>query len=170
MPLTRERVALDPDPWYILRRFWLALELHVRVLGRPIVLAVVAAHARADQILPGRGTAFALRQHVIDGHHPLALEVAVLAGVVVAQQHVLLGERDLLHRALDVVEHPDDRRQLHLVAGRLDDLVAPVDDLGLPREQQLHGALERGDVERLVGEVQDQDVVHDLSRERGAGS
>jgi hypothetical protein len=42
-----------------------------------------------------------------------------------------------------------------------------VDDLGFAGKDQLHRALERRDVERFVGEVQDEDVVHGLSeRER----
>ena len=87
--------------------------------------------------------------------------------MVVANQHVLLRQRDFLHRPLDVVQHANDRRHPHLVGRRLENLVAPVDDLGFAAKDQLHRALERGDVQRFVGEVEDQDVVHGLSeRER----
>ena len=47
---------------------------------------------------------------MIDGHELFTAQAAVLTGVVVAQQHILLRQRDFLHRAADVIQHPDDRR------------------------------------------------------------
>ena len=87
-PLVGQRIALHLNPRDILRLARLALQLHVRFGRRAIVLAVVTAHAGADEVLPGRGAAPRLRHDVIDRHQSVALLAAILAGVIVADQHV----------------------------------------------------------------------------------
>src|SRR5579863_7197234 len=90
-PFVGQRVALDLNPGNVLRLTRLALQRHVGLVRGPVVFAVVAAHAGADQILPGRVAAAALGDDVVDGHQPFAARTAVLAGVLVADQDVLFG-------------------------------------------------------------------------------
>jgi hypothetical protein len=171
-PFVRQRVALDLDPRNVLGLTRLALERHVGFIRRAVVLAVVAAHARANQIFPCRRAAAASRHDVIDRHQLLAADTAVLTAVVVANQHVLLRQRDLLHRAADVVEHADDRGHPHLVGARSDHAIAIVNDLGFTGKEQLDGALETRNVQRFIREVQDEHVAHDgcpLSAASGKG-
>src|SRR5205085_10364580 len=71
------------------RLFRLADQAHVRLLGRAAALADVAAHAGADDVLPGAGAALAARQHVVQAQfRGRELLAAVLALVVVAGEDV----------------------------------------------------------------------------------
>jgi len=97
---------------------------------------------------------------MIDGHQFFAPKAAILAGVVVANEHVLLCQRDALRWATDIIEHTDNRWQPHLQRRGGDDPVAIVDDLRFAGEEQLNGTLKRGDIHRLVGKVQNENFTH----------
>src|SRR5499426_4618476 len=74
-----------------LRMDRLADEAHADLVGQAVPLSQVAAQARGDHVDPGRLAPARARHDVIDGQ-PLTPPVAVLAGVAVATQDVLLVE------------------------------------------------------------------------------
>ena len=45
---------------------WFANECHLRLVWEPIALSRITRDAGADDVLPGRETAFVARQHVIE--------------------------------------------------------------------------------------------------------
>src|SRR5512136_2389350 len=77
-------------------------ESHPDLVGESVALSQVAAQAGRDHVHPARLTAPGARHDVVDGE-PLAAPVAVLAGVAVAPQDVLLVERHAVQERLSDV-------------------------------------------------------------------
>jgi hypothetical protein len=104
---------------------------------------------------------------VVDGE-PLAAPVAVLAGVAVAPQDVLLVEGDAVEERLaDEHRESDHRRQREHDRGRPDDAGRRLHGFGLPGEQQGDGATGVGEMQRLkrVVEHQYRDFIHVTDQE-----
>lgn len=76
---------------------WLADELHVGLVWKPVALAGVARNARADDVFP-RGLATAIPRHHVVEIQITAVEdaIAVLAGICVALENVMPCKFDLL--------------------------------------------------------------------------
>jgi hypothetical protein len=87
---------------------------------------------------------------VIDGQ-PLTPPVAVLAGVAVAPQDVLLVEGHAVEERLaDEDGEPDHRRQREHPGRRADHAGGGLDGLGLAGQQQRHRPAGIGEMQRLV--------------------
>ena len=81
---------------------------------------------------------------------------AVLAGVVVAEEHRAAGERDAAVGTAHHVLEADNRRALHRSGGRVEAALARLQHLGLARHDEGDGAPRVGDVHRLVVLVEHQ--------------
>ena len=90
---------------------------------------------------------------MVHRHHTIAVRPAVLTRVVVPNQDVLLRQRDLLHRPLDVVQHADNRGHSPFERRGCDRPVASVDQFRFAGKNELDGALKARDVQRLVRKV-----------------
>src|SRR6185436_839078 len=95
----RVRVAEELGREEELRVEGLADQPQPRLLQRAVSLEQVAAQARRHHVRPGRGAAARARHHVVD-RELLDAPRAVLAGVAVAPQDVLLVERHPLEERL----------------------------------------------------------------------
>src|SRR5258705_3397183 len=82
-----------------LRMDRLANEPHSDLVGQTVALAQIAAQTRGDHVDPGRLAPARARYDVVDGQ-PLAAAVAVLAGVPVPAQDVLLVEGHAIEKRL----------------------------------------------------------------------
>ena len=148
------RVAQQVHREEELRVHGLADQPQPRLLERAVALVEVAAQAGRHHVGPGRLPAARPRDDVVHGQ-PLPAAAAVLAGVAVAAEDVLLVEGDPLEEGLaDVHGEPDHRRQGKAAGRRPDDPRRGLDALGFPRQQERDGAPGVGEMQRLVGIVE----------------
>src|SRR5262245_63585810 len=139
------------------RMHGLAGQSHAHLVGEAVAFPEVAAQTGGDHIGPGRLAAARARHDMVHGQ-PLPTPIAVLAGVAVTPQNVLLVERDPIQERLpDVDGQPDHRRQGEHQGGRPYDAGGGLHRLGLAAEEQCDGATGVGEMERLVGEIEDED-------------
>ena len=178
--LTVESNMQERPPLWTLR---FPNERHVRLAREAVALPRVTRNAGADDVFPSRQAAFVPWQDVIEVQL-LALEnlPAVLAGVIVALEHVVAGKfHFLLRQAIEKKEDndawdadlPRDRRD-HFVLGlgRRDGKITPAgeivgreivlligrDDLGVSLIEEGESAPRRADVDRLPEAIQNQNL------------
>ena len=136
---------------------------HARLVGRASALAPVARHAAGDDVLPVLAAALRHRHHVIERELWCREDVgAVLAGEFVARVDVGARERHVIEALLDadVAQQPDDRGQLEGKRDRADLAVVMRDDLDLALAPQRHRLLPVDDLQRLVGCVEEERLLH----------
>src|SRR6266567_1092265 len=108
-----------------------------------------------DQVLPFVPPTAMLGNDVVDGEVAAAAP-AVLARVPVPGEDLAPRELHAGARPLHQVHQADDRRRRDRHARRVDDLVIPLEELGLVRTEQVEGAPDVADVERLVVLIENQ--------------
>src|SRR5439155_10989336 len=133
-----------------------AMEPEAGLLDRLAALAVVAARAGGDEVLPGVPAAAMTRDDVVE-RQIMRLPPAVLAGVAVAGEDLAPAQLDPRPGPADLVLEPDDGRRVVLGPRGPDDLVVVLDDLGLLAEHEPERPRQVADVQRLVVLVQDED-------------
>ena len=83
---------------------------------------------------------------------------AVLAGVVIAGEDRPAREFQLRQRTLHAVEHPDDGGRLNRYRGGAYDGTVALQNLGLRPLDQTKRTTDSGDIEGLIGLVQDENL------------
>jgi len=130
---------------------------HPRFSGRAIALVHVATQAGRGDVVPAVAAAAAAGHHVID-REAFALAAAVLAAVPIAMEHVAAGEGQGPERYPHKLPQADHGGQgqagAQLAAGQMLQL------LGLALEHHHAGPPPAGDVQRLVGRIQNQNRAH----------
>src|SRR5262249_10675194 len=137
-------------------------EPETRLLERTVALEEVASQARGHHVGPRGLATTRSRNHVVDGQL-LASSTAVLAGVAVAAQDILLVEGHTLQdRLANVDGEPDDSRQVEAPRRGPDDSRRRLDAFGLTAQQQRDGTFRVREVQRLIGVIQHQhrDFIH----------
>ncbi len=134
-------------------------QLHPRFFQRLISLLIIAAAAANDHVLPAILPTAALGNNVVD-RQVVAGFAAILAGVVIPQIDIFSRQHDFGIRKRNVVDELDDLRQpvpaVHKVTVELD-------RISFSLIEQRHCSLPGGDIDRLMGRVQHQDLlVHQL--------
>src|SRR5262245_51802656 len=123
-----------------LRVHRLTNEPETRLFERTVALEEVASQARGDHVGPRGLATTRSRNHVVDGQL-LASSAAVLAGVAVAAQDVLLVEGHTLEDRLTNVDgEPDDSRQVEAPRRGTHHPWGRLDALGFAAQQQRDGA------------------------------
>ena len=140
----------------------LADEPQADLLHRPVSLEEIAPKAGRDDVGPRGLPAPRARYDVVHGQL-LPAPAAVLAGVPVAAEDVLLVERDPLEERLaDVGGEPYHRGQREGARGGADHARRRLDALGLAGEKKRHRTPGVREMQRLVRIVEHQDryVIH----------
>jgi hypothetical protein len=133
----------------------LAGQFHARFIRRAAALPVVAGMTAGHQILPCGFAGAGARDHVVERefarrHYP----VAVLAGVAVAHQDVLAGERAGLVRNAAVFEQANDRGDAQVPAGGVHRVLRHLFGRGNALENKHQGAARGADIDGFVTRVQ----------------
>src|SRR5262249_60324406 len=111
------------------------------LLERTVALEEVASQARGDHVGPRGLATTRSRNHVVDGQL-LASSAAVLAGVAVTAQDVLLVEGHTLQDGLANVDgKPDDGRQVEAPRRGPDGSRGRLDAFGLTAQEELDGTV-----------------------------
>jgi len=122
-----------------------------------VALAIVAAVATGNQVFPAGAAAAGAREDMVERQFGGGeLVAAELAGIAVAQEDVFAGKGASLLGDMAVAEQADHRRRQHGMRGGMN--FRGVDLLGLSHalEHQDQRAANAGDVDGLVGCVQDE--------------
>ena len=140
-----------------LRRGGRAAQFHIGLVGRAARLVQVAALASGDHIVPGVGAVVAARDDVVQGQ-ALGFDAAVLAGVVVAPEHLLFGQAARRKGALDQIDQSDDGRGVQggAVGADARRFGALFQQFGLALGQQDDGAADGANIHRHIVEVEHQ--------------
>ncbi len=130
---------------------------HPRLPGRAVALMDVAAQAGRGDVVPTVAAAAAAGDHMIDGE-PLTLTAAVLAAVPIAMEHVAAGQGQGPERDPHELPQADHRWQ----GQTRSELTSRVmfQPLGFSLEDHHTGPPPAGDVQRLVGGVENQNRAH----------
>lgn len=130
---------------------------HIGFLGGAVALAHIAAQTSRGDVFPGIPAPPATGHHMIDRQR-LITAAAVLTAVVVAVKQVAPRQRKLTKGHPHVLTQTDDGREMgatpNLTGGIL------LETLGLAFEHHHHGATPGGDVQRLVGRVENENLAH----------
>jgi len=164
-----------------LRPLRFANQTHVRVSRKSVALARIAGDTRADHVFPRRCSAPIARHNVVQIEFaPIKDLAAVLAGVLVALEHVVTRKLYILFRKpIEKQQHDHTRdtdlernRRYHFMVGRVRGQIAPAfeivrqeivgvvrrDNLGMTGIYQRKGAARRADVHRLPEAVEHQNL------------
>ncbi len=147
----------------------LGARVHADLGGQPVALAQVARRAGGDDVVPRRAAAARARDHVVHGE--VRAGAAVLAVVAVAGEHG--AARDLARlvaRHAHEVDEPDHQRVGVVDRGAAQLAGRALQHLGLVLQHEHDRALQRADVDGLVGRVEHQDLLRPSgSSEEGVG-
>lgn len=120
---------------------WFLAKFHAGLLKPTVALLVVTASARADQVLPGVVPAEPFGDDMVNRHRSL-VGAAILAGMVVPDQHILAGQDDSLVRDFAIMPEPDHRGQGETLADSVNpETVGGRDHLGLALKHEHEGPL-----------------------------
>ncbi len=154
----------------------ISLKQHASLLRCPAAFAPIALVAGADHVLPNRYAALGTRNYVIEieflARQPPAAVLAsqLIAGIDIkaAEANLAFGHAVVAHQqyhprhANDAIDHADglvvggDRKIAPAV--EIEGLILFVYRFGDALVEQHEGALHRGDMDRQVGPIEDQDL------------
>src|SRR5258707_4323176 len=140
----------------------LAAQQHARLVRRAPTLAVVAAAAGADQVVPAVAAAAMARDDMVQSEIAGA-DAAVLAGVMIANEDLAAGEPHARSRPFDHVHQPNDRWPREEPIGGADGDFGVFEHLSLAAVHQDQSSACVAHIQRLVVLVQHQDSAHPLS-------
>jgi hypothetical protein len=134
----------------------LAQQGHTGFAGGAVPFFHVATHTGTDHIFPSILAAKRPRDHVIQGEI-FAEAAAVLTTMPIPVEDVAARKRDLLVGNVDIVAQANDGGQRNVAVHHS---AIVLDLLGLALEQKNDRPAPTGDVERLVGGIQNQNFAH----------
>ena len=164
------------------RSLWFADQTHVGFAREPVALSRIAGDARANHVLP-RGITTAITRYDMIQIEFTAIEnlAAVLAGVLVALEHVMPGKfHFLLWKPIENQKHNHPRdtdlerdRSDDFVVGRVGRQIAPAfeivrheivrlvrrNNVGVSRIHEREGATRRTNVNRLPQAIKHQNLI-----------
>ena len=132
-----------------------ALELQSGFFRGAVTLGVVTLVTASDQILPRGAPATRAGNYVVQRQlRRWKCVPAELAGVVVAQQDILAGQRSGLLGDVAIRQQPDHRRHLQRLRRRVHLSVIELLGLGDSLQQQDHSTANGRDVNRLESGIE----------------
>src|SRR5690606_8679573 len=132
-----------------------AEKLHIGLFRCAPTLPAVAGRTGGDKVCPAMGAAGMAGYNMVDGQL-VAWAPAILAGVVIATQHLSLAQGHARSRTLDQVLQFDDRGQVKLGGSAADFATSVENQLRLARHQEGERPLHIADMKRLKVNIENE--------------
>ena len=133
------------------------LQGHAGLLGSAVSFADIASQAGRRDIFPGVLSTPAFREHVVNGEL-IGSGSAVLAALVVTMENVATGQWELPKRHMNVLTQADHGGKVRPAANFPTEI--KLQALSFSLQHHHHGSAPGGDVQRLVGRIENENLAH----------